>query len=339
MFEVLDQRARPQIGKRRRLLRLPHSAHDVLIASLTTLTQRSASRSWTLPATSFPDEVAHYSTRHKAISAEGPRPRLHSSLSKACTEELAVKIHAALHFAELAETADPLIKPILLYYAFAHLCGVYTRAFFEWECDSRTHGLKCTPKPGNLQNTEIKVQHVGQFPRLAVTCFLLTARPNFFSPLVTYSAKPTARTGPGQLLETFGQNEKGLTIPKLTLDDLVNFDYGNRLKTVRQHHGFHKFKGLPTTALLVDAMTLFVGSYLARYDVIGWQQILEGRNNRYIIHFEETFDRFLTFTIDALLAALENPILDFDNRLIPSQPSPYSHHDHSRFKNDPNYEP
>ena len=113
-------------------------------------------------------------------------------------------------------------------------------------------------------------------------------------------------------------------------------NYGECLKLVRTAHGFHKFKGLPTTAFLVDVITLFVASSLARYDVLGWKSILEGKNNSYRIYFEETFKRFQSFAIDALMAVLENPLIDFDNRTLPSQPSPYSHDDRTRFENDPN---
>jgi hypothetical protein len=60
-----------------------------------------------------------------------------------------------------------------------------------------------------------------------VTCFLLTGQPNCFSPPVTYSSKPTAHTGPGELLESFGKNEQGVPVTNLTLDELVNFDYGD----------------------------------------------------------------------------------------------------------------
>ncbi|MDQ3622422.1 MAG: hypothetical protein M3463_08040 [Verrucomicrobiota bacterium] len=134
----------------------------------------------------------------------------------------------------------------------------------------------------------------------------------------------------------FGKNEQGVPIAGLTLDELVNFDFGTQLKAARQHYGFHKFNGLPSTAFLVDVMTLFVGSSLARYDVLGWQRVLEGKDNSYRIHFEETFDRFLAFAVDALLAAFERPLVDFDDRLVPSLPSPYSHDDHSRFTKDPN---
>ena len=101
-------------------------------------------------------------------------------------------------------------------------------------------------------------------------------------------------------------------------------------------HGFHKFKGLPTTAFLLDVLTLFTASSLAQYDVLGWKKILEGKENSYRIHFEETYERFLRFGIDFLLFALENPLHDFDDRLIQSQPSPYSNQDTSRFGTDAN---
>lgn len=338
VLHIFDHKAHPLIVKRRRSLRLPHAANSVFAAGLATLRGPAASRSWTLPPTLFPDEVAHYHSRHKALDAKGPRPNLRTAISSSLAEEQALKIDAALNLAELGERADPLVKPILLYYACAHLCGVYSRTFFEWECDNRSHGLTCQHKPDDLPSTRIQVADSGQFPRVAVTCFLLTGQPSCFSPLVTYSRQPTAYTGAGELLENFGKKELGVPVTSLTLDELASFQYGVRLKAVRQQHGFHKFYGLPTTAFLLDVLTLFLGSSLARYDVVGWKRVLEGRDNSYRIHFEETYERFFTVGIDLLLRALEHPLQNFDQRLVPSQPSPYSHDDASRFTNNPNQE-
>lgn len=338
VLNLYDQKAQPLIVRRRRSLRLPHAANSVLAAGLATLHGPTASRSWTLPPTSFPEEVVHYYSRHKALGAKGPRPNLRTGISSSLAEEQALKIDAALNFAELGERSDPLVRPILLYYACAHLCGVYSRTFFEWECDNRSHGLTCSHKPGDLPNTQIGVADSGQFPRVVATCFLLTGQPSCFSPLVTYSRQPTAHTGSGELLENFGKKELGAPVTSLTLNELANFQFGVHLKAVRQRHGFHKFRGLPTTAFLLDVLTLFLGSSLARYDVVGWKRILEGRDNSYRIHFEETYERFLTVGIDLLLGSLEQPLQDFDRRLLPSQRSPYSHDDTSRFKNDPNQE-
>ncbi len=338
MLHLYDVAARPLIVRRRRSFRLPDSAKKSFESSVARLQGANASRAWTLPATLFSDEVKHYYSRHKALSAKGPRPRLRTQITPDLAEELALKVDAALSFAELGERADPLVKPILLYYSCAHICGVYTRAFFEWECDSRTHGVSCSHKPGDLANTAATVEGSGQFSRVAVTCFLLTGQPSSFSPLVTYSGKPSAHVAPGELLHNFGQNELGAPVKDLTLAELVAFDFGAHLKAVRTRHGLHKCRGLPTTAFLLDVLTLFVGSSLARYDVLGWKQVLEGKDNSFRIHFEETYERFLAFGIDLLLASLDDPLVDFDRRVLPSQPSPYSHDDHFRFKKDPNCE-
>jgi hypothetical protein len=339
VFQLHDQQARPLLVKRRRRLRLPHAAHTVLSSGLAVLQGAVSSRCWALPPTSFADEIVHYHSRHKALDVQGPRPRLRPSVTHDLAEEQALKTDAALNFAELGERADPLIKPILLYYSCAHLCGIYTRAFFEWDRDARGHGLSCNHKPGDVGSTQLVVEDSGQFPRMAATCFLLTGQPSCFSPLVTYSRQPTAHVGPGELLEGFGKTELGAPPKKVTLDELVNFDFGACLKTVRQRYRFHKFRGLPTTAFLLDVISLFAGSSLARYDVLGWKRILDGTDNSYRIHFEETYERFLTQGIDVILAALECPLQDFDRRLVPSQPSSYSHDDKSRFDKDPNYEP
>jgi len=338
VLHLYDQKAKPLIIKQRRLLRLPNSAQAVLSAGLAKLHSATGSRCWALPITLFPEEVAHYRTRHKALGAPGPRPKLRIAVSASSAEEQALKVDAALNFAEIGERADPLIKPILLYYSCAHLCGVYSRAFLEWECDSRSHGLTCKHRTSDVRNTQLTIEKSGLFPRVSATCFLFTGQPNCFSPLVTYSGQPVAHVASGELLANFGKNELGRPITKITLDELANFEFGTRLKAVRQWHGFHKYRGLPTTAFLLDVLTLFLGSSLARYDILGWKQILEGKDNSYRIHFEETYERFLQFGIDLLLTMLENPLQDFNQRLIPSAPSPYSADDESRFSQDPNYQ-
>lgn len=334
---LFDWQAKSEIKKRFRALRLPYSAHQILKQSLDQLQSLTSSRVWGLPPTKFADEIQHYTSRHKALGLNGPRPILRKSLELDFAEEMAIKIDASINFLELAISSDLLIKPILLYYSCAHLCGVYTRVFFDWQQDDRHHGLNCTHRPGNVVATKLSVAKKGQFPRLATTCFLLSGWPSCFSELVTYYSTPTSDTGPGELLEKFGQVEKGSPKTELTLDEIITFDYGQQLKPIRQQHGFHKFKGLPTTAFLIDVITLFVGSSLARYDVIGWGKILEGKTNSYRIHFEETFERFQNSTVNYLLAMLENPSFSFDQAFHPTQPSPYSHADHTRFKGDPNY--
>ena len=336
MYELLDQQIQSETKKRLRSLRLPHSASPILIESQNKLFAIVSSRAWALPSTKLIDEIQHYSSRHRALSLKGPRPILRNPLTPISAEELALKIDISLKFLELAINADLVIKPILLYYSCVQICGVYTRVFFDWQNDSRGHGLKCSHESGNVANTKVHIDHKGQFPRLAATCFLLSGMPSCFSELVTYSSEPTLHIGPGELLEKFGKIEIGYPITELTLDELVTFDYGKRLKNVREQHGFHKFKGLPTTAFLIDVIALFVGSSLARYDVIGWKNIVDGKNNSYRIFFEEAFERYQEKTIHYLLKMLENPDFSFDQSFTPTQPSPYSHDDRSRFKNDPN---
>ena len=335
---IQDQGAITDIAKRRRALQLPYTAHQILQRSLNDLRSTNKSRTWALPPTKFPEEVRHYSSRHNALGLKGPRPVLRSSIGNRTAEKLALRIGAALKLVELSNETDMMVKPVLLYYAFANLSGVYTRAFFgDWRGDRRTHGLKCHHNVKKVADIQVEILSSGLFPRLAATCFILSGWPNCFSQLVAYSSKPTAETGVGELLESFGKTEEGTPITNLSLDQLANFEYGDNLKTLRIRHGFHKFKGLPSTAFLVDAITLFLASSLARYDVLGWSEILEGRTNSFRIYFEETFERFENFTVNLLLTMLADPSTEFDHRLTPSRPSPYSHNDHSRFKDDPNY--
>lgn len=77
------------------------------------LREAKTPRCWALPPTSVSEEVAHYSSRQKELGVKGARPRLRSDISDRHAEEQALKIDAALNFAELGERADPLVKPIL----------------------------------------------------------------------------------------------------------------------------------------------------------------------------------------------------------------------------------
>ena len=45
------------------------------------------------------------------------------------------------------------------------------------------------------------------------------------------------------------------------------------------------------TRLLV-LLSLFLASCLARYDILAWRQVLDGEDNDYRLHFEQTFERF-----------------------------------------------
>jgi len=182
MFELLDQQAKPIIKKRRQEYRLPFTVHDRLKTSHASLLNTKISRFWALPESVYRDEIVHYCKKLKDLGISGPHPKLRSSLEKRTSEELAMKIDAALNFAALAENSDELIKPILLYYSSAHLCGVYTRAFFNWTKDRHSHGLQCTYRK-DVGETIIKM-NAGQFQRLASTCFLLTGHPSCFSDLL-----------------------------------------------------------------------------------------------------------------------------------------------------------
>ena len=336
-FTQIDREARQTILDRRRSYRLPHVMSSILTSGLGKLTSSKSSRAWGLPETRFVDEVLHYHSRHISLQLPGPRPVLKNAISEKGAEEIALKVDAALSFSKLSEDADPLVAPILLYYSCVHFCGVYCRAFFNWEQDYHGHGISCIHNSRRVGETRIIIRDRGQFLRMSTACFLFSGQPSIFCPIVTYSSSPIDHFEPGELLENFGKEEEALYRKEFTLDDLSTFDYGSELGIVRDKHGFHKFNGLPTTAFLLDFLTLFVGSSMARYDVLGWKKILEGRDNAYRLHFEETYHRFRNYGKDAILASLEDPTRGFDKNLIPSQPSPYSESDRSRFKKNPNY--
>jgi len=335
-FAIMDRDAREEIPRRRLRLRTPYDAHGALTKSLADLHTRVAERYWTLPPTAFPDEVRHFTSQQSTHGLRGPQPTLRSALSRNDTDELSIKIDVGLKFLELGENADTYVKPILLYYSCAHLCGLYSRVFFTWT-GKRGHGLECSHQgnPADVGKTVVTIRKTGTFPRLEAALFLFSGWPSCFSELVTYSTKPTAHSGPEEYLENFCKEEIGAPILRLSLEDIYCFDYGTHLRAVRLRHGFHKFGGLTSTAFLLDVVVLYLASSLARYDVLGWREILDGRNNPYRKVFEEAFERYRSFTVDAILAAIEDPSKTLRTPLIPSQPSPYCQHNR-RFQGNPN---
>jgi hypothetical protein len=297
---------------------------------LTDLRDRSDARAWALAPSKIEQELLHYEKRHTALSAKGPRP---TGIKLLNAEEAALKIDSGLSFAKLGVAADPLVKPILLYYSLLHLSSVYATAFLEWKGFKHGHGLSFEPRD-DLSDCSVRITGNGSFARLAVACFILTGQPSVFSPLVAYATLPTIHLGSGELLESFGRTELGDPERTFSLKQLAAFDFKPEITAMRRRHGFHKCKFLPSSAYLVDALTLFFASSLARYNVVGWKRILDGRDNPYRLHFEETFDRLLSSGVDLTLAAIERPSRSFLDRLLPSKPSPYTHDD-KRFGGDP----
>ena len=177
------EEARKDARARRSRLRLAHSAHDILAEAHVKVRSSKRHASWLLPETSVQDEISHYAVRHSALGCRGPHPSLRRQPSKSDSQSVALQIDAAINFAEIGATADPLIKPILLYYSAAQLCGVYTRAVLNWSKDRPSHGLSCQKNSADVGQTQLTVNEKGQFPRLAATCFLLTGRPNVFAEL------------------------------------------------------------------------------------------------------------------------------------------------------------
>lgn len=258
------------------------------------------------------------------LSIDGPVPKPRASISKTDAEEFALKIRAAVNFRDLSRDADPFVKPILIHYSLSHLLSVYARAFLDWEGDRPTHGLKVSHARRSIETTSVTVQKYGSFPRLTVALFVLSGRPSALTPLITYSATPAANSGPGELLESFGKVEQAYPKNRLRLDELAAFDYRSVLREVRTRHGFHKFEGLSATAFLLDIIAVQMASSFARYDVLGWRAILEGRTNRYLLFFDEVFLRLTEFAFDRILEMLQHPSIQLDSQASPTLASPYS---------------
>lgn len=323
--------------KRRRNMRLPFTLDKILTDRHRELTIARSSRSWALPQTSFLSEIDHYSERLRVLKPRSAVPSLIAAVEPQHSEEVALKIGSALDLASLADRADPMIRPIILYYSCAHLAGAYGRAYINWDNDKRGHGLTCRHKPREVESTEVSCERRGLFARTVASLFLFTGEATPFTSPVTFASSPTHWTGAGEFLENFGSNELGAPLEKLTLSEIASFDYSAQLRAVRVRHGFHKFRGLPSTAFLIDIIVLFIAGSMARYDILGWKSVQEGRNNPFRSLFEETYERYIAFGIDAILRGIEDPFKGLGERLIQSEPSPYSHDDHSRFVTDPNF--
>jgi hypothetical protein len=336
-IDIHERRAAVEATRRLRRLRLPYTAREVLSGGLARLKAVKESRVWGLGETKLVDEVNHYHQRMRELAIKGPLPTLREAIPEKFVEEAALQLDAAANFLELSREADPYVRPILLYYSCAHACGVYTRAFFDWKCDARSHGITCSHKPRDPTATEIQFKKQGLFPRLASALYILSGWPNCFSSLVTCSTGPTFHTEEGGLLARFCKEERGDPIEKLTLKELSEFDYSMQIRNLRLRHGFHIIRALPGTTFLIDFAFLFAASSMARYDILGWRAVLNGESNALRLEFDDVFDRWERYGFRAVLAALENPTVSVDSPLTAAHPSPYSHRDTMRFPVDPNW--
>lgn len=280
-----------EVERRRRALALPLAAEKVLDRALTSLHAASGRRVWGVKASNFPSEVGFYRAQHVANDLKGPRPELRTQVDAAAAESLALKLDASSEFLEMAQQASPFVSPVLLYYGAAHATGAYSRAFFSWRKDSQKHGVSVTHKP-SLSKTEIRFEASGHFQRLSAASFLLTGNPTPYSELVTYVGTPEAHTEPGGLLENLSQSRIPQQQHSLTLGDLMRVDLRQEVEKLRLQCGLHKWRGLPTTLFLWDFLLIFIASSIARYDVIGWRAVLEGKSNDYRLRFDAAFERF-----------------------------------------------
>jgi len=287
--------------------------------------------SWALSETSVQEEIDHYRSEHVRQGLTGPRPLLRKCIDKQNAEATALKIDAGLAFIESAATAHPYVKPIQLYYGIVQLAGAWTRAFFEWKQDKNGHGLECThmSETSKVGGTQVRISEKGFFPRLSTTLFLTKGMPSKFTELVTYEATPVAHTGIGEVLENFCKCNPADRTRQLTLAQIADYDFHGETEKLRKYYGYHKFCGFPQQPFFIDIISLFLASSIARYNVIGWREVLEGKSNAYRIHFEQVFERTTKNIVPLLLESFENPFIPLD-RPSGSNRSPYQS-GHPRF--------
>lgn len=318
--------------KRSLALRLPSSAHGILSNTLQILTSVKRSPSWALSETSVQEEIDYYSSEHMRQKLTGPRPLLRKSIGEQNAETIALKIDAGLAFIESAATAHPYVKPIQLYYGVVQLAGAWSRAFVDWKQDKNGHGLECThiSEISGVSDTQVTIAQKGFFPRLSTTLFLMKGMPSRFTELVAYKAAPVAHTGVGEVLENFCKCDSADPTRKLTLSQIATYDFHGETENLRSRYGYHKFYGFPQQPFLIDIMSLFLASSLARYNVVGWREVLEGKSNNYRIHFEQVFERTTKNIVPVLLESFENPFVPLDRPTADGSRSPYQS-GHPRF--------
>jgi hypothetical protein len=290
----------------RRVMSTPSALRVVLDSAQSKIHSAAEPRLWALPATTIADEVQHYSKRWASMNIRGTYPDNAPGINAERAEDIAVRIKVAVQYLNLAEQADELVRPVLLYYSLANVSGALCSAFFTWKQYRETHGLSCGG--GNVVwTTTVTIRDNGAFPRLVTTLFLLTGMPTSFNKLVAYSKPPTAHTGSGEVLEKFGSTETSTSLHQLTLRDLAEFDVLAQNEAVKKTFGLHKGSGVSETAFLIDAMLVFVGSSLARYKPKQWRGILDGKENDARLVFDDAFERFSKFGFDRVLATLARP--------------------------------
>jgi hypothetical protein len=309
------------IDAHKRELSLPFSATRVLASSLVTLRTAVGERAWSLAPTTVESEVARYAAEHVRESAMGPVPELKAVIDLEAAESTALRLTAGIEFLEMARTASPGVSPMVRYYGAAHVTAALSRAFLEWSSDNRNHGLEASHRDP-IGNTVLTIKPKGHFRRLVAASFLLNGGPSIFDDLVSFAGQPVANMGPGEALEHFQATNRGAFPSSLTLDGLLRLNLVDLVENLRQSLGLHKWHRLPETLFLYDFLVLFLASSVARYNVIGWREILEGRTNAYRNAFDASFSRIDQFMLPHVVETLYSPSPFWNQR--PTSGGPYS---------------
>ena len=286
--------------ERRRMLAETASAESVLNSTITRLNSTDTTLPGR-PGARFSETLNQYASRHAELGLEGPRPRLRAELERKNASQMSRKIEAATQYLNLAQAADPLVQPVLMYYAYAHLSSVYTRSLFDWENDHPSEGISFEHQ-AKPERTVVKLQPNGHIARLATTLTICQALPNCFSELFTDQTRAKG-----------GKAEVGEPIAELTLADLAAFDFATECDLVARRFGVDANVVAAHTQVVLDAITISLGRSFGRYDVRGWRRILEKSDHTLRIHFQKCFDRFVCFLADYFIAALFDPFLAIDD--------------------------
>lgn len=203
------------------------------------------------------------------FKSDAPQIKNYSEYTKADYLRNVIFLKQAYNFGNLAQTAIPEVKPLLLYYAENQLQAFFTYSLFHFEENSIGHGLSVSGK--SYQNIGVKIQKNGFFQRL-VNSYSILGSNWIHCPLEFNSFEKAFKKFDGEFIYS-----KKPTIKLKKLIEIKNISKPN-----------------PDGYILdqSDYIFLFIASSLTRYQPDLWHSIVGGEEGNEFVYFKQSFTRF-----------------------------------------------
>ena len=306
---------RERLLRDRRMLLIPRLLNERLSEAQKKIHNEKQPRCGGPPAT-VAEQVKHYAQRLTTLKIKGPSPLNAKGINSKRAQDLAIRLQVAEQFLKLAKSSERIIQPILLYYALSNACGVLSQAYLDWEHLRETHGLR-VQTANDLRKIELIFLDDGSFQRLATALFLFNGVPTRFQRLISFAQEPVLSPPRTERVDVHS---------RLSLSAIESFDYFLDMQRIQYCNGVSTTGVVGTISFLLDYALVFTGSWLARYQMARWQEIIEGKTSGLRLMFDDAFTRIQDYGFDVVLSLLTDPSVSIDKaHPIPHHPYTFRH--------------